>query len=104
MLMNCRKRNFVVEIERTQIVRRVSESRIVICAECQAESDFISLRQAAALFSTDSAKLFEFIKENSSHYKPDERGIIFICLTSFIAAINNKTKNPTIKFLGEVKK
>lgn len=104
MLANHKKRNFVVEIERLQIVRKTSESCLLICAECRSEGDFISLRQAASIFDTNAEQLFEFIKTNFSHYKTQERGEVFICLTSFIAVINNKTKNPIVKLLGDTKK
>lgn len=101
MLSEQRKRVFVVEIEKRRIVRKTSESRLIICADCRSESDFISLRQAASIFSTDEKKLFDFIGENHSHYKTDELGEIFICLNSFIEAINKKTDNSKIKLLGE---
>lgn len=94
------KRVFVVEMEKRQIIRKTSESRLIICADCRAESDFISLRQAASVFGTPEKQIFNFIGENHSHYKTDEQGEIFICLNSFIEAINNKTINSKIKLLG----
>ena len=103
MLPNQRKRTFVVEIEKRQIIRKTSESRLVICDRCRAESDFISIRQAASIFSTEETYLFNFISENHSHYKTGENGEIFICLRSFIEAINRKTNKPKIKLLGENK-
>lgn len=101
MLPNQRKRNFVVEIERRQIIRKTSESQIVICDQCRAESDFISIRQAASIFSIEESNLFNFISENHSHFKTNEQGEIYICLNSFIEAINKKANNPKIKLLGE---
>lgn len=101
MLSKQRKRVFVVEIEKRQVVRKTSESRLIICADCRAESDFISLRQAASIFSTAEGQLFDFISENHSHYKKGEQGEIFICLNSFIEAINKKTNGSKIKLLGE---
>ena len=96
------KRIFVVEIEKRQIIRKTSESHLVICAECRAESDFISIRQAASIFGTAETQIFNFINENHSHYKTTGQGEIFICLNSFIEAINSKTNNSKIKLLGEV--
>lgn len=103
MLSKQRKRVFVVEIEKRQIVRKTSESRLIICADCRAESDFISLRQAACIFSTEEKQLFDFISENHSHFKTSEQGEIFICLKSFIEAVNRKTDNSKIKLLGDSK-
>jgi hypothetical protein len=101
MLSNQRKRTFVVEIERRQIIRKTSESRLVICDRCRAESDFISIRQAASVFSVSESNLFNFISENHSHFKTNEQGEIFICLRSFIEAINGKTNNQKIELLNE---
>jgi hypothetical protein len=95
-----RKRVFVVEIEKRQIVRKTSESRLIICADCRSESDFISLRQASSIFSTAERQLLDFISENHSHYKTNEQGEIFICLNSFIEAVNKKTDNSKVKLLG----
>jgi len=97
MLSKQRKRIFVVEIEKRQIVRKTSESQLIICADCRAESDFISLRQAASIFGITEKQIFDFIGENHSHYKTTERGEIFICLNSFIEIINNRTNNSKIK-------
>ncbi len=94
-----KKRTFVVEIERRQIIRKTSESSLVICDQCRGESDFISLRQAASIFSTEETQIFSFISENHSHFKTNEQGEIFICLNSFIAAINKKAGNPQVKLL-----
>lgn len=103
MLPNQRKRTFVVEIEKRRIVRKTSESKIVICDQCRAESDFISIRQAASIFSIPEANLFDFINENHSHYKTGEHGEIFICLNSFIAAVNKIANHQKVKLLGESK-
>jgi len=100
MLSKQRKRIFVVEIEKRQVVRKTSESRLIICDQCRADSDFISLRQAASIFSTAEQQLFDFISENHSHYKTSEQGEIFICLNSFIEIINKRTNNSKIKLLG----
>lgn len=103
MLEERKKRLFVIEIEKREIVRKTSESRLVICDQCRAESDFISVRQAASIFSTAEQNLINFINENRSHFKTNERGEIFICLNSFIEAINKKTKGRKIKLLGDTK-
>ena len=103
MLSKQKKRVFVVEIEKRQIIRKTSQSRLVICDMCRAESDFISIRQAASIFNTEETQLFNFISENRSHYKTNDQGEIFLCLNSFIEAINSKTQNPRIKLLGESK-
>lgn len=100
MLLEQRKRVFVVEIEKRQIIRKTSESRLIVCADCRAESDFISLRQAVSIFGTEEKQLFDFISENHSHYKTNEQGEVFICLNSFIEAVNKKTNNSKIKLLG----
>lgn len=103
MFLNSKKRMFIVEIERRQIVRKRSESQLIVCSQCHSESDFISIRQATSIFCTEETQLFDFISENRSHYKTNENGEIFICLNSFIEAINKKTKRSKIKLLGESK-
>lgn len=99
MLPEQRKRVFVVEIERRQIIRKTSESQIVICDRCRGESNFITLRQAASIFGIPETQIFNFISENHSHFKTNEQGEIFICLNSFITAINKKANNPQVKLL-----
>jgi hypothetical protein len=103
MLSNKRKRVFVVEIEKKLVIRKTSESHLVICADCRGESDFISLRQAASIFDTDEGRLLNFVNENHGHYKTGRQGEIFLCLNSFIEAINKKTDNSNIRLLGEKK-
>lgn len=100
MHLKQRKRVFVVEIEKRRIIRKTSESRLILCADCRSESDFISLRQASSIFGTEEKQLFNFIGENHSHYKTNEQGEIFICLTSFIEAVNKKTGSSKVKLLG----
>ena len=99
MLTNYKKRSFVIELERIQVVRRCCKASLIYCAECKAETDFISLKQAESLFEIDSAQILKFINVNFSHYKTDKYEEIFICLPSFIACINVRTNNPAIKLL-----
>lgn len=102
MLSKHRKRFFVVKTERRQIIRKRSESHLIICPDCRAESDFISISRAASIFSITVAGIFNFINESHSHLLTDEHGEIFICLNSFVEAIKKK-QVLKIKLIGEKK-
>lgn len=100
-MKNQKVREIVIEIERVQFIRKKTRTHLTFCNNCQKEGDFISLREAASLFSTDMANLFQFIKTNNSHYQPNTGGEIYICLISLLACIREKTSPFRMKMIEE---
>jgi hypothetical protein len=96
-----RQREIVIEFERVRIVRKRAKTRVLSCRECRREVDFVGLREAAALFDTPAAQLFEFIKTNSSHFETGAEGEIYICLISLLALMKARTNLSQIKMIGD---
>lgn len=96
-----KQREIVIEFERVQIVRKKARTNLHYCPACRREADFVSLCQAASLFSVDAADLFAFIKRHRSHFQPDDAGMIFVCLVSLLAAIRENKNCAGVKMLGE---
>ena len=95
-----KQREIVIEFERTQLVRKKARTQLLNCRACSRETDFISLREAAALFATSVEQLFQFIKTSRSHFEIDASGEIYICLVSFLAAMKAKTNLSRIKMIS----
>ena len=96
-----KQREIVIEFERVQIVRKTARTNLHFCPACRREADFVSLCQAASLFSVDAADLFDFIKRHRSHFQPDDAGMIFVCLISLLAALRKHKNCAGVKLLGE---
>jgi hypothetical protein len=96
-----KKREIVIEFERVQLVRRKALTHIIFCSDCGREVDFVSLREAAALFTTPAENLLQFVRRSRSHFETGADGEINICLISFLAAMKSKTNLSRIKLIGE---
>ncbi len=95
------KREIVIEFERVQLVRKKARTHIIFCRQCGREVDFISLREAVALFATQADSLLQFVRASGSHFESGADGEIYICLLSFLAAMKAKTNFSRIKMMGE---
>ena len=103
--MNIQKqREIVIEFEIVQIIRKRARTHLIDCRMCRRETDFIELCEAATLFNTNVEQLFQFIKNNRSHYEIDAGGEIFICLVSLLTQMKAKTNISQIKLIGDRKK
>jgi hypothetical protein len=98
------QREIVVEIERVHLTRRRAKVHRRICLDCKKETDFISLAEAARLFTTDANGIFQFITANSCHFQTTVDDVVHICLVAFLEAMKAKTIIPRIRFLGESNK
>jgi len=98
-----KKREIVIEFERVQLIRKKALTHIIFCKGCGREVDFISIREAAALFMTPAENLLKFIRVSNSHFEIVADGEIYICLVSFLAAMKAKTNLSRIKLIGEEK-
>ena len=96
-----KKREIILEFERVQVVRKKAQTQILFCRSCGREIDFVSMREAAALFTTQAEKLLQFVRLNKSHFETAADGEIYICLVSFLTAMKAKTNLSRIKLIGD---
>jgi hypothetical protein len=96
-------REIVIEFEHVRLVRKRCKTHFMLCSKCQADSDFISLTEAASLFTVEREKLLQFIKANSIHYNAGSGGEIYVCLVSFLASMKTRAKVPQMKMIGDKK-
>ncbi len=99
-----KQREIVIEFERVQIIRKRAKTHLIACRECRNEVDFLSLREAAKLFGTETEQLFQFIKINKCHFEIEAGGEIFVCLVSLLTRMKANTNISQIKLIGEGKK
>ena len=96
-----KKREIVLEFERVQLVRKKAQTHLIFCRSCGREVDFISVREAAILFTTRAEQLLQFVKVNKSHFETGADGELYLCLVSFLAAMQAKTNLSRIKLIGD---
>ncbi len=96
-----KQRELIIEFERVQLVRKKAKTHLIFCRDCGREVDFISLREASSLFTTQAEKLLQFVKINHTHFESGAGGEIFICLISFLACMKQKTNLSRIKLLKD---
>jgi hypothetical protein len=98
-----KQREIIIEFERVQMIRRKAKTHLLNCRMCRRETDFLSLLEAAQLFSAETEQLFQFIKAHGCHFEIEADGEIFICLVSLLAKMKAKTNISRIKMIGEKK-
>ena len=96
-----KQREIVIEFERVQIVRKKARTQVLLCRDCRREVDFVALDQAATLFGTTAAQLFEFVKTNRRHFETGAEGEIYICLVSLLALMKARTNLSQIKLIAD---
>ena len=96
-----KQREIVIEFEHVRIVRKKAKTHLLFCPACSRETDFSSLREAAALFATTTAKLFQFVRTHHCHYEPGANGEIYLCLVSLLASMKAKTSLSRIKMIED---
>jgi len=96
-----RQREVVLEIEHVKIVRKRAKSNLMFCRDCGRTTDFLALTEAAKLFSTTAAALFEFSQTYVCHYRLENEQDFFLCLTDLLTAMGRKMKSGTVRLLGD---
>jgi hypothetical protein len=94
------QKEIVVEIERLQIVRKRAKTHMSFCSGCRANSDFVSIREAASLFDTHETSLVNFVTANNCHSHL-EVAELHICLVSLLAVFRRSDRRPGLKLQGE---
>jgi hypothetical protein len=100
-MIGSRHREVVLEIEHVKVIRKRAKTSLVFCSECSNTADFISVTEAADLFSTTTADLFEFAQSQTCHYRIGNDGNVFLCLTDLLRAMSKKLRKGTVRLLGE---
>jgi len=101
--MNASKhREIVVEIEKVQLIRKRTKTKLLFCTKCGQETDFISVSEAAALFTTDTDRILHFISVNQCHIQTQANGCACICLTEFLDAVRTKIGGSRITLIGDI--
>ena len=96
-------REVVLEIEQVKIIRKRARTALKYCRGCKATTDFISVQNAADLFSTTAADLFEFSQSCTCHYRVEHDQNVFLCLTDLLSAMSQRMRKGTVKLLEEPK-
>ena len=97
-------REIVVEIEKVQLIRKRTKTKLLFCTKCRRECDFISVSEAAALFMIDADRIHHFISANKCHIQTQANGCACICLTEFLDAVRTKIGGSRIKLIGDISK
>ncbi len=83
-------REIFIEIERVQIIRKRTATKLEFCTKCQDYVDFISLVKATEIFETDGEVLKRFINATGSHFRANAVGEIDICLQTLLLKMNEE--------------
>ena len=103
-MITSRHREIVVEIERVQLIRKRTKTKLLFCPDCGKETDFISVSEAAALFMIDTDRISHFIAVNECHVQTKPSGCVCICLTAFLETVGTKIDGSRIKLIGDTNK
>lgn len=90
----------MIEYERVQKIRKLCSTRLMVCAQCGTDADFITFREAASLFETDHPALNRFIEIHQCHRQLNESGELQLCVASFIACMSAKKGIAASRLLG----
>jgi len=94
-----RQREIVIEFEKVQLIRKRAKTTLQRCEGCNAESDFVGLREAAELFGITVGDLTKFVVSNAVHFRDEEYGTA-ICIASLLAAMQTRNRLPGTKLIG----
>lgn len=95
------QKEVVVEIERVQLIRKRAKTYWRFCTDCEKQTDFISLDEAAALFITGTDSMFRFISVNTCHFQTETNGDVCICLVALLETMRIKSGSSRIKLIGD---
>jgi hypothetical protein len=84
-------REILIEIERVQIIRKRTNTKLEFCLKCRECVDFITLVKASEVFETRGEDLIRFINTTGSHFNANSDGEINICLQSLLRKMTEET-------------
>ena len=88
-------REIIVEIERVKTIRKRCRTRILFCRECDAETDFITLQEAASLFEVNDSLIKSFIRHHICQSNQNKSELL-VCLSSLLARMQSVTGKKTL--------
>lgn len=77
-----RTRETIIEIERVRVVCQRTRQIINDCPECRAETDFVTVGEAARIIQTDAQTISRLTETGVLHRLLTTSGDIYICLAS----------------------
>ena len=96
-----RQREIVIEFEKVRLIRKRAKTTLTHCDGCGAESDVVSHVEAAELFETTPADLFQFIKQNNCHYHISNNGKTHLCVVSLLEHMHQQNNIRLLTAKGE---
>jgi hypothetical protein len=82
-----KKREITIEVERVRVVSNLKKSK-GNCENCAAESEFISLSNAARIFEIDETEVEQMALERTIHLKLNHNDEMLVCLQSLKLVFN----------------
>lgn len=96
-----RQREIVIEFEKVRTIRKRAKTILAHCRECDAETDAVTLVEAAKLFEITNENLFQFIKQNYCHYHVAIDDRIYLCVPSLLDSMQQKNEIRRLIAKGE---
>ena len=96
-----RQREIVIEFEKVRTIRKRAKTTLVDCRGCDAETDAVTLIEAAGLFEITHENLFQFIKQNDCHYHVAIDDKIYLCVPSLLESMQQKNQIRRLGAKGE---
>ena len=91
----------MIEFEKVQLIRKRAKTTLTHCDGCGAEADVVSHVEAAALFETTPADLFQFIEQNGCHYNVSYNGKTYLCVVSLLEHLHQQNNIRQLMAKGE---
>lgn len=64
------------------LVHKVKEEARSMCAECNVETDWLSVEQVVVVTGIKAREIFRRVESGAFHYKESAEGFLFICSQS----------------------
>ena len=87
-----RKREIIVERERSVTLKIKRNSGATLCDRCGANSRFITVDEAALLAQTNSRSIFRLVETGTLHSLETREGWLLVCPASLSAMKNHITE------------
>jgi hypothetical protein len=97
--MKQKTKDLILEIERVQLIRKKCRTVIEFCEQCQVETNFVTLTEAASLFSVQTNNLLNFIQITACHSAENSAGEFLICVNSLLGNIKTRQNNGSLKMV-----
>ncbi len=76
------RREIFIERERTLTIRFNAAPAIEFCAECQTQTSFVNINQAAIIAQKTDREIFRLVEAGRLHCRESAEGFLLVCLAS----------------------